>query len=311
MASSPAKAILFGEHAVVYGEPAVAVALDRRITVKVEGSSESKVDGGRLTMRRHRYIRWAMNNLWEGQPLDFRIRSAIPGASGLGSSAALSCSVACALRNLRGMETTPGQIAKDAFEIEYNVQGGASPTDTSCSSHGGGILVNFEKGEDHLWSISKGERTWHIHDLPVPDMTLVVGFTGKPSVTHIQVAKVRSFFDRSGFAKETVKEIGSLVSDALPALKRNDLVSIGALMNKNHSLLSILGVSSKELQTLVDASLPYSYGAKLTGAGGGGSMIALTDDPEKVAEAISARGGKSYIVRISTLGTEVGASSPQ
>jgi len=303
-ASSPAKAILFGEHAVVYGEPAIAVALDRRLSIRVRSSDTCRVDGGSLSMRRHRYLRWALNNLWNGEPLEIRTRSQIPGASGLGSSAALSSSIAAILRSLRG-EWKPRDVATDAFEIEYNVQGGASPTDTSCSVHGGGILVSFRKESEHLWSISKGERTWHVHNLDPPEMTLVVGFTGRPSLTGRQVAKVRSFHERSGFARETIREIGDLVMEGVDALKDGDMVRIGALMNRNHSLLSILGVNSKELQSLVDAALPYSYGAKLTGAGGGGSMIALTDKPEKVASLLKARGGKPYIVRVSMVGCEV------
>jgi mevalonate kinase len=95
------------------------------------------------------------------------------------------------------------------------------------------------------------------------------------------------------------------------ALKREDLVEIGALMNRNHSLLFILGASSKELQNLVDAAEPLSYGAKLTGAGGGGSIIALTDDPERVADAIKNRGGRPYVVNKTQLGTEVRELSPE
>ena len=68
-------------------------------------------------------------------------------------------------------------------------------------------------------------------------------------------------------------------------------------MTRNHKLLSILGVSCNELNKLVNASLPYSYGAKLTGSGGGGSMIALTDHPEEVCEAIRLRGGTPIVVR--------------
>ena len=72
---------------------------------------------------------------------------------------------------------------------------------------------------------------------------------------------------------------------------------LGRLMTDDHKLLSILGVSSRELNKLVNASMPYSYGAKLTGAGGGGCMVALTDRPEKVCEAIRSRGGTPYVVK--------------
>lgn len=307
-ASSPAKAILFGEHAVVYGKPAIAIALDRRISVSIKESNRTTVDGKGLAQRRNRYVRWAIENLWEGPPLEIRTRSHIPSASGLGSSAALSCSVAGALREY-SKRFDPAGVASDAFEMEYNVQGGASPTDTSCSAHGGGILVSFEKGDDHLWSLGKKEKLWHIHDVEPPNMSLVVGYTKKPSITHIQVGKVRGFYERSGFAKETVQEIGDLVTDAYKAIMDGDMVRIGELMTRNHSLLTILGASSKELQKLVEAASPHSFGAKMTGAGGGGSMIALTDNVEKVSDAISARGGVPYVVNLSMIGTETHSST--
>jgi mevalonate kinase len=68
-------------------------------------------------------------------------------------------------------------------------------------------------------------------------------------------------------------------------------------MTDDHKLLSILGVSCSELNKLVDASMRYSYGAKLTGAGGGGSMIALTDRPDKVCESITLHGGTPFVIR--------------
>ncbi|MGA1848778.1 MAG: mevalonate kinase, partial [Thermoplasmatota archaeon] len=303
-ASAPAKAILFGEHAVVYGKPAIAVSLDRRMTIKVQPGKESRVDGGRLTIRKHRYVRWAMENLWDGPPLDFRTRSTIPSASGLGSSAALSSSVVSILSYLKG-DHGEELNARRSFEVEYNVQGGASPTDTSCSTHGSGILVSFQPGEGLLWSISKNERTWYIHHIDPPDLTMVIGYTRKPSITPIQVGKVRSYYQRSGFAKETVDEIGELVFDAMDALGRGDVVELGSLMDRNHSLLSILGVSSKELDKLRDAASPLSFGTKMTGAGGGGSIIALTERPKDVCEAIKRRGGVPYIVSPSKTGAEV------
>jgi len=301
-ASAPAKAILFGEHAVVYGKPAIAAALDMRIRLRVRSSGASLVDGRGLKTRRNRYFRWALENLWDGGPLEITTSSEIPSASGLGSSAAVCTSLDAAFQMMRGVFDEE-ECARDSFEVEYNVQGSASPTDTSCSTHGKGILVSFEKGrEDHLWSISKNDRTWHIHHLDIPRLTLVVGFTGRPSVTPVQVGKVAQYCGRSGFARETIDEIGELVLEGRRSLERGDKVEIGELMNKNHSLLSILGVNSKELQKLKDAADPHSYGVKLTGAGGGGSIIALTDRPREVAEAIERRGGAPFCVRVAEEG---------
>jgi mevalonate kinase len=107
---------------------------------------------------------------------------------------------------------------------------------------------------------------------------------------------VRAYYDKSGFAREIVDDMESIALEGEEALRGGDLERLGRLMTRNHKMLSILGVSTDQLNKLVDASLPYSYGAKLTGAGGGGSMLALTDRPEKVCEAISRRGGKPYRV---------------
>jgi mevalonate kinase len=262
------------------------------------------VDGGRLVIRKHRYVKWAYENLWSGPTMAFRTRSTIPTASGLGSSAALSCSVVSAFEFLEGNlseETT----ARKAFEVEYNVQGKASPTDTSCSTHGNGILLSSDIRDDHLWSITKGGTTWNIHHIEPPELSLVVGYTRRPSITPIQVNKVRSYYDRSGFARETIDEIGDLVEDGYKALRDKDIVKLGELMDRNHSLLTILGVTSKELDKLREAAGPLSYGTKLTGAGGGGSMIALTDKPEEVSAAIKRRGGIPFEVKTSRTGARV------
>ncbi len=302
-ASSPAKAILFGEHAVIYGKPAIAIALDLRMSIRVRESSSTSVDGGYITMNRHRYVRWALENIWKGGPLEIKTRSDIPSASGLGSSAALCCSIVAAIQ-IMGGSFQRAECARQAFEVEYNVQGKASPTDTSCSAHGRPILVSFKEEENHLWSVSKGDRCWHVHHIDSEPLTLVVGFTGRPSVTHLQVEKVAGFYRRSGFAVETIDEMGDIVIDGLKALKAGDRVGLGELMNRNHSLLTIVGVNTPELQKLKEAADPTSYGSKITGAGGGGSIIALTDRPEKTAANIERRGGRPFIARFSERGTE-------
>jgi mevalonate kinase len=303
-ASSPAKVILFGEHAVVYGMGAIALSLDLRMDLTIRPSERTSVNGTSLDAPKNRYIKWAFENLWSGGPLMMTTRSDIPAASGLGSSAALSCCIAAALRSLVERPDEE-RIARDAFDVEYNTQGRASPTDTSCSCHGRAIRVSLEKGVDLLWSLGKDDRVWHIHDLDPPELTMVVGFTRTPSITSIQVRKVRNYYDRSGFAKEVIAEIGTIVDDGMRAIREGDLVRIGELMNRNHACLSILGVNTKELQKLKDACDPISYGVKLTGAGGGGSIIALTDDPDRVSKAIAAKGGRPYIAPVARNGTVV------
>ncbi|MBR2255380.1 MAG: hypothetical protein IJ856_06190, partial [Candidatus Methanomethylophilaceae archaeon] len=129
-----------------------------------------------------------------------------------------------------------------------------------------------------------------------PPMSFVIGNTGIRAPTGPQVDKVRRYTNRSKFARGIVEEIGSVTRDGYLALARNDAEALGRLMTRDHKLLSILGVSCKELNKLVSATLPYSYGAKLTGSGGGGCMVALTDYPEKVADIINGRGGTAYIV---------------
>ena len=99
--------------------------------------------------------------------------------------------------------------------------------------------------------------------------------------------------------------MGLIALIGMNAMRRNDKEDLGDAMTKNHKLLSILGVSCNELNKLVNATLPYSYGSKLTGSGGGGSMIALTDEPEKVCEAITLRGGTPIVVHTDTEGVRL------
>ena len=175
-ASAPGKCILFGEHAVVYGHPAVAVALDQRISVNIEPSKDWRIDGMRFDAARHPHIKSLLQRLWEGgPPLSIKIQGDIPPASGLGSSAALSVAASAVLRCAKGRKvdgdrwtegfssTQPNNVyhgpwiskkgkqvmqGEDAVSIdecailahavEAEAQGGkASPLDSSTCSHGG------------------------------------------------------------------------------------------------------------------------------------------------------------------------------
>ncbi len=303
-ASAPGKVILLGEHAVVFGRPAIALAIGLRLRSVARPADQFTVNGQTIAEKAHSYIMTAVKENWAGKPLAIEISSEIPSGSGLGSSAAVTVATLGAIAGLKG-KLSPEDLAKQAFNVESVVQGRASPIDTSVSVHGRGIFITSERGDDLLWKIERDVRRWYIHDCAVPEMTLVVGFTGHKAPTGPLVAKVKRYVDHTRFARDIIDEIGDLTLDGMNRLKDRDLEGLGRLMTRDHNLLAILGVSTPELQKLVDASLPYSYGAKLTGAGGGGSMIALTDHPEKVAQAIRSRGGMPYIVRTGVEGVKL------
>jgi len=296
--SAPGKVILFGEHAVVYGEPALSLAVDRRIKCKVSASSsETYVNGYPINRKHHSYILECVKKLDTDKKFEIETNSDLPSGAGMGSSAAVTVSTIGCLREFLSKEVKEERIVKDAFEVEFKVQGNASPIDTSTSTHGNAIMISKEKAENFLWKIEKDKNIWNIHHQDIPDIDLVVGDTGVHSRTGPLVEKVRRFYENSNFAKEIIEDIGKIVKEATYLLKNEDLEGLGELMNKNHRLLSILGVTHPKLEKLIRGARKYSYGAKLTGAGGGGSMIALTDEPEKVAEEIEKKGGTPYIIK--------------
>ena len=305
-ASAPGKFVVLGEHAVVYGKPAIALAMDMRFSMQAHFSKEFRVNNApanSFNVSPHmRYI----SELHGDDPLSIYIGDRVPSGSGLGSSAALSVAYSAALRRLKGLPTDPATIAKEAYEAEYFAQGRGSPMDTSASTNGGGIALNIPyKQEDFLWRIEKGDRAWDVSRVHVPKMTFVIGNTGIRAPTGPLVEKVRKYRDSNTFAAEIVDEIANITLEGMERMKRDDRVGLGSLMTKNHKLLSILGVSCPQLNKLVECSLPYSYGAKLTGSGGGGCMIALTDHPDKVARAITLHGGTPYIVNTGVPGVQV------
>jgi len=302
--SAPGKMILLGEHAVVFGQPAIAVAVNLRLRCRMEPATSSTLNGAPLSEISHSYVHHAIRLSGHEGPLALTTASEIPSGSGLGSSAAVSTSLLALLLSRRG-SFSGEDVARKAFEVELAVQGRASPVDTSTSVHGRGVLIDNAPGENLLWRIQKDSREWYVHHCDVPRLTFVIGFTGIRASTGPLVAKVKRYHDRTVFARDIIQEIGQLTREGITRLRRGDAVGLGELMTKDHRLLTILGVSSPELDRLVSAALPDSYGAKLTGAGGGGSMIALTDRPKQVSEAIRLKGGIPYEVAIGEDGVRI------
>ncbi len=311
-ASAPAKVILVGEHFVVHGEPAIVLAIDKRARVTVERRSDRKIfirseemgisgffekgkfypkNGGEEAGRKLEPIYAVARDITQKCGVDvginISIRSSIPIAAGLGSSAAVSVASAAALYSLFNSDKSKDNIFQAAFEAEKSIHGTPSGVDPAISTYGG--ILWYRKGED-------------IQRLKIDvDLPMVIGNTRKDRSTGELVAKVNNLRRRYPLIiGKVIKAGGEIVKRTVKALTEGDLKTVGELMNINHELLCALGVSSEELEKLVHAARNAgALGAKLTGAGGGGCMIALVS-PEKlgdVAEAIEKAGGEALITR--------------
>jgi len=300
-ASAPGKLILFGEHAVVFGEPALSTAINLRAEVYARPHGEWLADGASMEEPRYRYVKAAVDKTKAKGPLWIEIRSMLPSGAGLGSSAAVTVATLGALHAMAG-GLDPPTIAREAFEVEHEVQGRASPIDTSTACAGGGVLVLREPRAGLLWSIERDRRRWFLHRQTLPPLDFVIGNTGISAATGPLVAMVKERADRDPRAADAIREIGQITLEGLHALQQKDLVSAGRLMDRNHAILTELGVGHPALDRLVEAARPSSYGAKLTGAGGGGSIVALTDRPDQTADAIRRAGGKAFVVQSDSVG---------
>ncbi|MFB6109699.1 MAG: mevalonate kinase, partial [Halodesulfurarchaeum sp.] len=203
---------------------------------------------------------------------DVQIESQIPLGAGLGSSAAVVVATIDAASRALDVELDRAEIADRAYRVEHAVQDGqASRADTYCSAMGGAVLV---EGDD-------------CRQIAAPDLPLVVGYDGGAGDTGALVSGVRSLRETYPFVADTVESIGDLVEEGIEALEAEDIEELGRLMDFNHGLLAALGVSSRSLDAMVWAARDAgAAGAKLTGAGGGGSIVALdeTDAAETALE---------------------------
>jgi len=284
-ASAPAKAILFGEHAVVYGKPAIAAAIDRRVTVTLGDSSENRVTipslgvdfrsessprGGILD-----YVGRTLRLYHDGSPLSIQIEMEIPAGSGLGSSAALTVALIGALDGYHGRESEPEDTAARAHRVELEVQGAASPLDTTVSTYGGLVYLDSQR------NVEKFDA--QLHDLVIAHLD----HSGDTAEMVAGVAELRSRFP--DVMDGIMDAVEMITIRAYRALLSNSPEPIGDLMNINQGLLDAMGVSTGELSMMVyEARSAGAAGSKITGAGGGGSIIAYCPEcAEDVAEALN------------------------
>jgi mevalonate kinase len=295
--SAPAKVYLFGEHAVVYGESAVACAVELRTYVTVEPAASMKVtsEGVRLKVEHHPYIFETLKcfrELVDLPDVSISIVSDVPRGAGIGSSAALVVALLQALSVEFDVDLSAGELADMAHGVERVVQGAASPTDTYVSTMGGVVLMPERR---RLSPLQCG---------------IVIGNTGVQSSKNKTAKLISMVAELKDTYPEVVNPIitaiGRLSHASEALLEQGDYVGVGRLMNVNQGLLEALGVGTCLLSRLVYAALSAgAFGAKITGAGGGGCMVALTDRPEEVASCIEDAGGEAYMVSPALEGVRV------
>lgn len=278
--SAPGKVFLFGEHAVVYGKPGVAMAIRPRVFVTVRKSKSAH-------HARSPYIDSCFDEM--GVKGSVYVNSQLPSSSGLGSSAAVTVATLSAINDEFGKKYSMEEIATMAYAIEKKVQKGrASPTDTSVSTFGGIVMITGTQRRR----------------LPPQNLPLVVGNTLVSHSTAKMVEKVADL-------KKKNPEICEPILDAIGAVSmcaiRNfsDPHALGNLMNMNHALLEALGAGHPTLSRLVLAARAAgAYGAKLTGAGGGGCMVAICPKhlKSRVVGAVEACDAKAFITNLDTEG---------
>jgi mevalonate kinase len=317
-AAAPAKIILTGEHFVVYGEPAIVIAVSSRAYVTVEergdraidvvsdlGLSCRFVDGVPCPGSDARAVKVlepfriaaesVLRHVGVKRGLSISVKSEIPTASGLGSSAAVAVATVAAVGKLLGARLSLEDIARLPFDAESYVHVKPSGADQTISTYGG-VLV-YRRG-------SPPERLDIRTEIP-----LVIGNTGIPRITGQLVAAVRQRRDRFPSAMDAIIKVGGQVTSlALEALTEGDMVRFGELLDINHGLLQAIGVSNKPLDDLVYASKRAgALGAKLSGAGGGGCMFAISrlGEEERIANAIRQAGGIPLTVSKAERGVEV------
>ena len=296
IATAPGKTILFGEHSVVYDEPAVAGAVNKRAMVKVSSTPNDYITlksydlafEAILNTREGTYklikgkpgiIRYILNALakfHDHSPIDIELGLTVPIGSGLGSSAAVTVATIAALFDYHGVTFDKEMLAKAAHGVELDVQGIASPLDTLVSTYGGLVYLSREK------KIVRFEN-----NLEAP---FVIGYTAKYSNTGKMVRNVRSLKENyPEIIDPMIETMGRIANEGRIAILKNDVDKLATLMNFNQGLLDSLGVNTQELSRMIYiARKNGATGSKITGSGGGGSMIALCPyNPDRVANAIN------------------------
>jgi len=297
------KVVILGEHAVVYGRHAIAAPVPMTVKALVEDCDEGihlliprwgvEFRLAENPSERHSFERPAGLMLDElglsGRAMRIEVFPDVPRSMGLGGSAAMAVAIVRALDQRYRLGLSDEEVNRLAFEAEKLAHGKPSGIDNTLACYGKPLV--FRSGSPPLVEPLNIKT-------PIP---MVVGMTGYEGLTAKTVGRVNAAWQKDRKLYERIfDQIDTLVLRGVQAIQDEDLATLGELMNVCHGMLNALQVSTPELEQLVDIAREHgALGAKLTGGGGGGSIIALCDgDTDAVVNAIRAAGFKAIPVAL-------------
>ncbi len=319
--SAPGKLMLFGEHAVVYGKPCIITAVGQRMKATVElidepifqlDAPDVNVSGYKKPMaelgkgntpKGARFVEMAIKNfITHARPGLVRLKgikvttkSEFNSQFGFGSSSASTVCVIKALSELTGAKLSNQAIFKLAYKTVLDIQGVASGFDVAAATFGGTIYYVI------------GGKV--LQPLTLPSLPLIIGYSGIKADTVTLVNLVKEKAKKYPKVIDAIyNSIGFLVDQAKKALLKGDFETVGELMNFNQGYLSVLGVSSGKLESMIHAARDTgAYGAKLSGAGSGDCMIALAPQKTRkdVEKAIIKAGGQAINIKANVEGVRI------
>jgi mevalonate kinase len=270
MARANGKVILLGEHAVVYGVPAIAAGIERGVKASAAPAASSSLrvaersavpgDGTDLGRGFEALLgELGASNLAVEATLE------LPPGSGLGASAALGVAIARAILDAQGLPAEPARVVRAAAAWEGVYHGNPSGVDAAAAANDGCIWFDKASGTTQI-ALKR-------------DLVLAIGLAGPPASTKLMVdgvARLRA--RRPAVVEKALEGVRALVQNARLCLEAGDLPGLGSLMNYNQMLLSGLFVSTEGIERCCALARDAgALGAKLTGAGGGGAVVALCD----------------------------------